>query len=984
MPLDQSVSYRVNIDDSNFQAKLSQMRASLDMTMGGMAGAGMGMGGMGFMPSTMMGGMVNMMTPATGGGMMMGGLADFGTQIRPVTYTPPAIAMQPHFGMIQVQQSMMNAGLGMLAPPQLSLAQGFRDIVPPQLSHAEYMAHSTRAFGARLGDAVATGALVAGGTLASGVAGGVVGGMLGGGVLGFFGGGAAMTAVASYMGEVGDMMAQNRAIQTQLASGSFRFLTGGADVDPLMGRGLSRGARANVAGFVQSQELQDPRFDIGQYRQVLEAGMQMDVFSGTSDVADFKNKFKGLIDSVKTIASTLHTSLKEGVEVMRGFRDMGVTDPSMVNRLVMGSEVAGRVSGRTGMEMMAIGQAGAEMFRGTGVAMQRGFELNQLGVTQVREMLNQGTISRETVGQAGGEVALAQQMTANTLAAFQSSTGRGAMMAAYDPSTRGLRPDMLSRMAGQDIMGMVHGAAGIGVEGLLRLQGHQEEYISGLTAQQQQLFAIQTRMSFARSLQGVAPGLSMEDAYLAGGRMTGVSLQQLQADIGLMKMDPEKVQANQAAAIESVRRQANLEELRGRFSGKSIWNMLKSTFVQPVQRGLTEQAGVIEQAATDFGITAAGGNLAAPEMMTRARIEEGERLLSGGGYLSPNWNPPAPIITDARASSWQRIVGGESADKLGEAFARFGTVKGDEVTFSGGTARLYASKEAAEAAGAGGTIIGTLNDKLMILPIEEQRKATDAMRNLQPTQKAVDEQKKRELNFDTQVYLRRYAAAFGVSDVAKVLFGEKATLENITDIQKAELQAYARGVGGKLEEEYLGLTGTAYSADAARKSTSKLQSEAAELESSVVSEFTGRTAPALRKLGKESSVELIRRTMAAKDSDTAAQIVQNIFQRQGVSLDTGDYENIAERIRNTSKEKQQKLNEDLNKASAYTAEAQRRGAAVSGQGADDKTPISEVANVTRAMMEEIKQIQIRSSEERTMLEKLHVGINKTATRLGYK
>ena len=288
------------------------------------------------------------------GGMQ--GLADFGTQIRPVSYTPPAIAMQPHFGMIQVQQSLSQAGLASLGPFGMAMGNPLstRDLLPMQISMAEYAALSGRSFGARLGDATAVGALTTAGTLGS-LAGGGLGmaagsslfnSTLGRGIGGFMGGAAAGMAVSAYFGEVADMTATNRAVQNQLAAGSFRFMTGGPDADPLTGRGFPRGARAQVADYVQSQELQDVRFGMPEMRNILESGMQMDMFSGTRDVGDFKQKFRSLVDNLKTITATLHTSLQEGMEVMRGFRDAGVTDPGQINRTVMGARGLSRVGKR--------------------------------------------------------------------------------------------------------------------------------------------------------------------------------------------------------------------------------------------------------------------------------------------------------------------------------------------------------------------------------------------------------------------------------------------------------------------------------------------------------------------------------------------------------------------------------------------------------------------------------------------------------------
>ena len=175
MSFDQSIRYKVSLDDADFQSKLSQLRANIDSTVGGGAGFGGGMNMMGamFAPSGF-----NQM----GGGntsMMMSGLADFGSQVRPITYTPPAIAMQPHFGQIALQQTTGQAFLGAMGPMGLGvraagnfISGNAGDVVPPQISIAEFSQLSARAFGTRFGDALSTGALVTAGTTAGILTGG--------------------------------------------------------------------------------------------------------------------------------------------------------------------------------------------------------------------------------------------------------------------------------------------------------------------------------------------------------------------------------------------------------------------------------------------------------------------------------------------------------------------------------------------------------------------------------------------------------------------------------------------------------------------------------------------------------------------------------------------------------------------------------------------------------------------------------------------
>jgi hypothetical protein len=621
MAFDQNVTYRVNVDDTNFQSKLTQMRASMDASLGG--------GGSGGFSQPMMYGMMNTMSGSGGG--MGSGMADFGSQIRPVSYTPPAISFQPHFGMFQVQQSLAQAGLGAMGPMGAAaggMITNFRNggfgglingpnAIPNNMTTADYMAMSARGFGDRMGDAasiaVTTALSTTAGLITGGIGAAVGGGMFTGAIMktvgGLVGGMAGATAVSAFTGEVTDMMADNRQMQSALAAGSFRFFTGGGDgdVDKLTGRGMGRRARAGVATAIQGMEQQDLRYGMDEYKSILEGGMQFDLFSGTHDTEDFKTKFKGLVETLKTVTATMHTSLKEGLEVIRGFRDMGVTDPSEVSRLTLGSEVRGRASGRTGMEMMAIGQAGAEMFRGTGINMERGFELNQMNTVGIRSMLNEGLLSRETIGQAGGENSLAQQMTASALSSFQTAQGRAAMMANYNQSTNSMSPNLMSNLARGDLMGQVAGAAGKGPGALLSFQANQEDLISKMSPEQMQLFGLSLDVGVAKTLRQAIPGLNMEDAIKVAGQQAGKSKQVIDTQLAMLHQDPEKMKANQEAAVEQVKMQAGLEDVRNRYNvGKYVSNTLRSTFVAPFSRAGTAISTGVGEAVENIALDLSG------------------------------------------------------------------------------------------------------------------------------------------------------------------------------------------------------------------------------------------------------------------------------------------------------------------------------------------------------------------------------------------
>jgi anti-sigma28 factor (negative regulator of flagellin synthesis) len=803
MALDQNITYRVNVDDSNFQAKLTQMRASLDSTIG-MGGGMMGGGPMMYGMMGMMGG------GGAGQAMSLGGLADFGSMVRPVTYTPPAIAMQPHFGMIAVQQSLSQAGLGMFGPGAASVGATMRgfarggirgawnapNAIPDNISVAEYMNMSNRQFGAAFGDAMAVGGLTVASTAVGLGAGGIgsaagaalfssgvgkfVGGLLGGAVLG--------TVASQYFGEVSDFMAENRAIQTALSAGSFRFMTGGADVDRVTGRGMSLEGRQRTAAYIQDLTMNDLRYGANEYRQILEGGMQMDLFSGTRDVDDFKGKFKGLVENLKTVTSTLHTSLKEGLEVMRGFRDMGVTDPGEVNRLVLSSEMRGRTSGRTGMEMLAIGQTGAELFRGTGITMERGFELNQMNAAAVRSGLNTGLLSRESVAQAGGELALAQQMTANTLASFQTSYGRAAMMANFNPATGQMNPNMVNNLLSGNTLQNIAGATHLGPAGMIAFQARQEELISQMNPQQMQLFGISNRMGLARHLMS-AYGVGAEDAYRFTSQREGMSKSQIDADLAMMRQNPEEYKQNQMAAMEAMRVQAGMEDIRSRFSpGRMIGNWFTRNLVAPVGRVFTGISGDIERGVESLGLGLRGVAVGETSGITAGMAAEGEKILESSGEGKG-------VLLDARGSFYQRNILGQSSEGLLHNIEQGAQRQEDGTyTYRGSKIGVFKTREEAEAAavksGRAVSLLGTTTafgggEQYVTITDQEAKKAADAARGLQVSSAEAKAVENVKLDIATG---SRMMDATNMADAVSAFSGGKFTFGQLRDLSDADFK----------------------------------------------------------------------------------------------------------------------------------------------------------------------------------------------------
>ena len=840
--MDREINYRVNIDDSNFQTKLTQMRASLDSAVTGFGGGGM---------STF----ASLMAP--GGPGFTNGISDFGSQVRPITYTPPAIAMQPHFGMIALSQTFGQSFFGgagpagsvagtMMRPAMGAAAGGFvggvfggpagalggsllgfglgalntnfnAGSVPERMTAQDYYQLSTRNFASMAGDAAASGAITAASTAASLAIGGATSALFSSSLAGI---GASLVAMAplGYLGgKVSDRLANNVALQSSLEAGSFRFITGGPDVDPLTGRGFSRSASSNVAKYIQDLEARDVRYGEREYGQILEGGMQLDLFSGTQDVSGFKSKFKGLVDSLKTVTSVLHTSLKEGMEVIRGMRDMGVTNPAEIGQMTMMSDLVGRLTGRTGMEAMSVGQASAELFRGTGVSMMSGFQTGQAGLMMVSSALKQGTITRETISQAGGMDALVQQMTGNSLAFAQSTLGRGMMMAA----TNGLDAPDFSRLMGGDLMSILGRAGPMSPAQILKFQANQEEYFQKLSPVQREMLPIMGLLSQAATVTSAVGG-DVKTNLVGLAKLQGIPKHLVEASMGILSSDPEQMRED---LVRQVRQQATMaqgEELRNRYGTKAITNAFTRGVVDPLKdaaAGVRESFGhatesVLSGITGDF-ITSRVGSI------TEDGISRGQKLIAERPYVVPNPVAGGGFV-DATESAFDRAAGGlgmerMSQTKSAQAFLDHGTyeeVGGQrQVSYMGATAQIFENMDAArdfqkKNPGTFFVATGGVKDKggkevVLGISEDEQGKLLSNRRRLSgkeyDTALAADMgatlSDAAEMAFSGLAKEDRAGRKVGRQEIGEVLFGKDFKTGSATPEQSARINAVAQRKG---------------------------------------------------------------------------------------------------------------------------------------------------------------------------------------------
>jgi len=608
-------------------------------------------------------------------------------------------------------------------------------------------------------------------------------------------------------------------------------------------------------------EMSDNRFGAREYQQVLEGGAQLDLFSGSGDIEGFKTKFKGLVENLKTITATLHTSLKEGMEVIRGMRDIGVTDPGQINGIVLGSEVAGRVSGRTGMEMMAIGQQGAELFRGTGISMAKGFELAQSNTEFIRQGLNQGTITRETVAQAGGETALAQQLTAGTLASFQTTLGRGMMMAAFNPVTGSL--DASRMLGGGDAMSLVARAGGLDAKGLLTLQAQQANLISKMSPDEMRMFDLNQTNAMARTL-GAATGISGENAFRAAGQMLGKNEQQINADLAFIHQDPNNLREEREKAMQSVAQQAQIEDQRNRFwgVGKRVSNAIRASAF------ISGPAHLLESIQT----SAAGSVESASQYLMGGTAIDTDALSTANAILGRTGRVESAGLRRAAGSTIpQRLLGtaGEDTASIfsGGSVGYNSALGVNTVTAGGATAFAFNSAEEADAWGKahhmGVNELGSTNvivggktaERFLVANRDEYHNAINNSRKQQITtsdREAADKEKIDQAMLDRFMGQGYAGKNRSLSATVSSMYGGKTGYADLTGQQKAYVQKFLTAAGP------YGSTALGEATNADNRSAG-LGSHAGNLRKGSADDLTA-TIGAIGKLGSHDGIGLFGST----------------------------------------------------------------------------------------------------------------------------
>ena len=325
----------------------------------------------------------------------------------------------------------------------------------------------------------------------SGMAAGGMGGMgaglaVGAGVAGI---GMAGMGALSYMGNQMVSGAQQTQQFNQGMRGGYNFFNPHAD----HGRGFSEGDIRQIGGNVRgmaggqmggsfggasSQFELGPSFsELGR----LAANMgRMGLADGVRNAKEFTTKFREMMQSVKTIAEDMGTTLEEAQKTMAAMKGSGIfKNQAGVSGAIRGASVSGGLATTEVTGMMNIGSQVSRMFGGTGRqgAMGGIKSIEQVGSAQQMGILTEEDIYQATgLTGAEGRQAMAQQNMVQTGSFLKSSKGRWLLASLAGKNGRlddkSVNEFMSGSMSVNDTRGAAHrNLAGVGRANFIRNEG---------------------------------------------------------------------------------------------------------------------------------------------------------------------------------------------------------------------------------------------------------------------------------------------------------------------------------------------------------------------------------------------------------------------------------------------------------------------------------------------------------------------------------
>lgn len=352
-----------------------------------------------------------------------------------------------------------------MAPPPMTATQGFQQAQGGM--YGEQMAMRMAGVGrSAWGVGTAAGGLGMAALGLDPLSLGLAAGMGGGGLLGGLavGGAAALPLYAGgkvaehyggqFMGGMQDQGALNATLRN-----NFQHFGGRGR----MGRGFSQSQMGQIGSVIQ-QELNTNVFaNAGEMNQLIAGGAEAGMFTGVRDVQQFTQKFRKMLDTLKTVQDELGGSLSDALSFVRQSRQAGIFQ--QVDRVNFAGQMRGAeaMTGMSRNQLMGLATQGAGISRAVGGYGRQGAygalrAASTLGAGIQAGAINEELLSEATGGRTGADAvqAFTNRMMQRSAAFSRRGMGRFSMFALSNAEGTGMDQEMMSRfMAGDLTTGQV-------------------------------------------------------------------------------------------------------------------------------------------------------------------------------------------------------------------------------------------------------------------------------------------------------------------------------------------------------------------------------------------------------------------------------------------------------------------------------------------------------------------------------------------------
>lgn len=590
----------------------------------------------------------------------------------------------------QMQYSGMIGGLmTMSGPPQLQGEQAMGGM----MNRIGGIAGPAASFGLGLAgmDPLSLGLKAGMGTFAAG--GGIAGGAAMG--LGVAGAAALPLMAAQYMG--GQMMtgAQQQQQFNSAMRGSFGFNTP-------FGQGFSTSQLGTIGSDLRGMAGQiGPAGEMTSFRELagLAANMgRMGMATGVRDVQQFKQRFSEMLNTVKTIATEMGTSLQQAQEAMASMRGSGIFRSADQVKFAMQMRQYSVAGGLSTSELGAMGNIGSQISRSVGGRGAAGAFAGMRTLGTIGSALQTGTLNEEDIYNATGlygaegRQALATRQLENSANFLRSSRGRWFLASVAGQNGQLDASSVNAWMGGgmgvNDTRNQAHRNLGrVGRANFIRNEGR----LRG--AAMEQFGGLMPAMALNQWAEekGIDIGSMGDREMLFASRQLGMGMDELEATMKEARNLPRLMQSQQMEGqidqqlktMANRRRTQGLEGVKRKLeqAREQVQNGLQqlgadfySTGSDMIERFVNRMAGTYVEDFNADAVRAFKGSRSMAEFQRSTGIGRTSRLGAGGGFgggmgpggMSASFFGENPAMTafGNRVSNW---LTGTDYDKATQA-----------------------------------------------------------------------------------------------------------------------------------------------------------------------------------------------------------------------------------------------------------------------------------------------------------------------------